>query len=75
MTIAILKLTSKQKIARPFTRASNVAEALEILRGWKQHNVGATRKLLAECTFTANLDTEKTVFEHADCKFYAFTEQ
>jgi hypothetical protein len=74
MTIAILKLARDQKIPRPFNRACSVAEAYEMLDHWKKHNYGATSKLLAVCTIEANLDTEKTIFEHAGVKFYAFTE-
>lgn len=72
MTIAILKLSPGQKIARPMNRACSVDEATEILRHWEKHNPGSTSRLLR---VAKNLDTDKPVFEHAGCKFYAFTEE
>lgn len=72
MTIAILMLAPGQKIPRPFNRACSVDEANEILRIWEKHSPGSTSKLLR---VAANLNSERTCFEHAGYKFYAFTEE
>lgn len=86
MTICILKLERGQKIARPFSRASDLTEAAQILGNFEQLNTGpvATRckracdaALNATRAFfpgLAHVDTEQPVFTLGSTKFYAFRE-
>lgn len=71
MTLSILKLAPGQKIARPFNRACDEAEATEMLRHWESRNPGSTVQLLR----LRHKDTEKPVFQHAGHKFFIFTEE
>lgn len=73
MTIAILYCKPGQTIARPFNRACNVDEALELISSWAYHNK-LDRSTLNERIFLKNMDTENVVFKVAGHCFYAFIE-
>lgn len=77
MTIAILKLEPGQTIARPFSRAIDWSELVEILDGFQLNTEGGL-DLTAPGYFEKNLDTEKPIFQitrrQGFTKFFAFTE-
>lgn len=89
MTISILRLDAGQKIARPFCRASNVDEAIELVgralaaleavsKGCK--GIATLRYIESKCDDFYNeidfcrLDTENEVAAFGTTKFYAFRE-
>lgn len=75
MTIAILYRKPGQTIARPFSRACNVDEALELIAHFKSD---WTTKALNERKFLTNMDTEEPVAVYDDAfgrtEFFAFIE-
>ena len=81
MTISILKLSAGQTIARPFSRASSVAEMHELIgftiacaNGIKRPSNDQAEQFGMD-VHSENLDSETPVHVMADgSKFYAFRE-
>ncbi len=77
MTITILKRKYDQQIARPYNRADNVEEMLELL----EHHIGTEAKLTGisverlQQIIRGNVDTETPILQCDDgrVRFYAFT--
>lgn len=88
MTIAILKLEAGQKIARPFARACDVAELVELVAGniaaldCAKRGGSALAQIRAQQAFsshaefvkTLNVDTETPIASVLGVTFYAFRE-
>jgi hypothetical protein len=68
MTISILLKHGKQQVARPWNRASNTDEAIEMLVNFRKAN-GSSDKI-----FMGKMDTDTPVLQFDAFTFYAFTE-